>query len=249
MRPTAAETRRALEDCSPTLPALPSACPPASWTRGAALRRVAARRQPPRQPDPRHRPGRGRAPAPARLARGPAAGRCPGALRRPSTSARAVASPPCRWPWHGRRSRWTLVDSVGKKATILAEIVGGAGPAQRQRHRGSRRGARAIRRPPRALRPGHCPCLRRAAGPGRAGPAPAGGRRVAAGLEGPAHRGGRGGRRGQAAAGQLGGGRVEIVDPGVPALGGHRFVIVPKERATEARFPRRPGEPGRRPLG
>ena len=56
-------------------------------------------------------------------------------------------------------------------------------------------------------------------------------------------------RRGQAAAGQVGGGRLRIVDPGVPLLGGHRFVIVPKERPTEARFPRRSGEPGRRPLG
>jgi 16S rRNA (guanine527-N7)-methyltransferase len=56
-------------------------------------------------------------------------------------------------------------------------------------------------------------------------------------------------RRGQAASGQLGGGRLRIIDPGVAALGGHRFVIVPKERATEVRFPRRPGEPGRRPLG
>ena len=52
-----------------------------------------------------------------------------------------------------------------------------------------------------------------------------------------------------AAIGQLGGGRLRIVDPGLSALGGHRFVIVPKERATDARFPRRAGEPGRRPLG
>ena len=56
-------------------------------------------------------------------------------------------------------------------------------------------------------------------------------------------------RRGRAAIGQLGGGRLRIVDPGLPALGGHRFVIVPKERETDARFPRRAGEPGRRPLG
>ena len=42
---------------------------------------------------------------------------------------------------------------------------------------------------------------------------------------------------------------LRIVGTGLPALGGHRLVVVPKERATDARFPRRPGEPGRRPLG
>ena len=56
-------------------------------------------------------------------------------------------------------------------------------------------------------------------------------------------------RRGRAAFGQLGGGRLEIVETGLPALGGHRFVMVRKERPTPAAFPRRPGEPGRRPLG
>jgi 16S rRNA (guanine527-N7)-methyltransferase len=56
-------------------------------------------------------------------------------------------------------------------------------------------------------------------------------------------------RRGQGAIGRLGGGRLRIVAPGVAALGGHRFVIVAKEGATDAGYPRRPGEPGRRPLG
>ena len=56
-------------------------------------------------------------------------------------------------------------------------------------------------------------------------------------------------RRGRVAAGQLGGGRLEIVGTGLPSLGGHRFVVVPKERPTPAAYPRRPGEPGRRPLG
>jgi 16S rRNA (guanine527-N7)-methyltransferase len=55
-------------------------------------------------------------------------------------------------------------------------------------------------------------------------------------------------RRGRAAIGQLGGGRLEIVETGLPALGGHRFVVVRKERSTPAAFPRRAGEPGRRPL-
>lgn len=56
-------------------------------------------------------------------------------------------------------------------------------------------------------------------------------------------------RRGRVAAGRLGGGRLEIVGTGLPSLGGHRFVVVPKERPTPAAYPRRPGEPGRRPLG
>jgi 16S rRNA (guanine527-N7)-methyltransferase len=55
-------------------------------------------------------------------------------------------------------------------------------------------------------------------------------------------------RRGGVAAAQLGGGRLEI-RPSLSALGGHTFVVIVKERATPARFPRRPGEPGRRPLG
>jgi 16S rRNA (guanine527-N7)-methyltransferase len=55
-------------------------------------------------------------------------------------------------------------------------------------------------------------------------------------------------QRGIAAAVQLGGGPVEIL-PSLPALGGHTFVMVPKAGTTPARFPRRPGDPGRRPLG
>jgi 16S rRNA (guanine527-N7)-methyltransferase len=55
-------------------------------------------------------------------------------------------------------------------------------------------------------------------------------------------------RRGRAAAGQLGGGPLSI-EPSLPALGGHTFVVVPKVASTPARFPRRPGEPTRRPLG
>lgn len=54
--------------------------------------------------------------------------------------------------------------------------------------------------------------------------------------------------QGAAAAALLGGGPPAIHDTGVAALGGHRLVLVPKERATPARYPRRPGEPARRPL-
>lgn len=56
-------------------------------------------------------------------------------------------------------------------------------------------------------------------------------------------------RRGRVAIGQLGGGPVRIDPAGPAALGGHTFVVVPKRGATPARFPRRPGEPSRRPLG
>jgi 16S rRNA (guanine527-N7)-methyltransferase len=55
-------------------------------------------------------------------------------------------------------------------------------------------------------------------------------------------------RRGRAAAAQLGGGAARIVPAGAPALGGHTFVVIAKERPTPARYPRRPGEPSRRPL-
>ena len=56
-------------------------------------------------------------------------------------------------------------------------------------------------------------------------------------------------RRGRAAIGLLGGGPPAILATGLPALGGHRFVTVRKERATPLQFPRRAGEPSRRPLG
>jgi 16S rRNA (guanine527-N7)-methyltransferase len=53
-------------------------------------------------------------------------------------------------------------------------------------------------------------------------------------------------RRGGAAAAQLGGGAVEISGAGVER---HTFATVSKVAATDARFPRRPGVPARRPLG
>jgi 16S rRNA (guanine527-N7)-methyltransferase len=54
--------------------------------------------------------------------------------------------------------------------------------------------------------------------------------------------------RGAAAAAMLGGGPPAIHDTGIAALGRHRLVLVTKERPTPDRYPRRPGEPGRRPL-
>lgn len=54
---------------------------------------------------------------------------------------------------------------------------------------------------------------------------------------------------GAIAAEALGGAPPEVRPTGVAALGEHRFVIVRKVRTTPERYPRRPGEPSRRPLG
>jgi 16S rRNA (guanine527-N7)-methyltransferase len=54
--------------------------------------------------------------------------------------------------------------------------------------------------------------------------------------------------RGAAAAAMLGGGPPVVHETGLAALGRHRLVLVPKERVTPERYPRRPGEPARRPL-
>jgi 16S rRNA (guanine527-N7)-methyltransferase len=145
--------------------------------------------------------------------------------------------------------RWTLVDSVGKKATILAEFVDelklrnvsviadraealGRSPAHRERY--DLVTARACAALP-VLVELALPLL------------VIGGSLLA--WKGPLSEADDEVRRGRVASGQVGGGRLRIVEPGVAALGGHRFVIVPKERASEARFPRRAGEPSRRPLG
>ena len=145
--------------------------------------------------------------------------------------------------------RWTLVDSVGKKAsilagfiealdlrtvTVIADRVETLGRSAEHRERYPLVTARACAALP-ALVELALPLLA------------VGGSLLA--WKGPLSEADEEVRRGQAAAGQLGGGPLRMVDPGVAALGGHRFLIVPKQRATEARFPRRPGEPGRRPLG
>lgn len=54
---------------------------------------------------------------------------------------------------------------------------------------------------------------------------------------------------GAAAASVLGGGRPRILESGLDVLGGHTFVVLPKTATTPSRYPRRPGEPSRRPLG
>ena len=144
--------------------------------------------------------------------------------------------------------RWTLVDSVAKKADALrsfaealslrnvevaadrAEALGQSG-GHRERH--DLVAARACAALP-VLAELALPLLR------------PGGQLIA--WKGPLTRKDEEVRRGRVAIGQLGGGRLRI-QPGLAALGGHTFVVVPKERATPARFPRRPGEPSRRPLG
>jgi 16S rRNA (guanine527-N7)-methyltransferase len=56
-------------------------------------------------------------------------------------------------------------------------------------------------------------------------------------------------RAGHRAATVLGGGTPAIEATGYPSLGDHRFVVVEKVTPTPGRYPRRPGEPTRRPLG
>jgi 16S rRNA (guanine527-N7)-methyltransferase len=54
---------------------------------------------------------------------------------------------------------------------------------------------------------------------------------------------------GRAASVLLGGDEPVEHATGIAALGDHRFIVVRKVSATHERYPRRPGEPGRRPLG
>jgi 16S rRNA (guanine527-N7)-methyltransferase len=144
---------------------------------------------------------------------------------------------------------WVLVDSVRKKADVLRAIAAelgltnvsveaeraetlGRDPLHRERH------DLAVARACAAL-----PVLVELALPLLA----LGGRLLA--WKGPPTEGDPELSAGTAAARLLGGSVPEVVDPGLPALGGHRLIVVHKERATDARYPRRPGEPSRRPLG
>jgi 16S rRNA (guanine527-N7)-methyltransferase len=145
--------------------------------------------------------------------------------------------------------RWTLVDSVAKKVAILAEFAEAMGLrnvtilADRAETLGQSRDHRERYAVATARACAALPVLAELALPLVA----VGGQLIA--WKGPLAEADDEVRRGRAAIGQLGGGPLAIVDPGVAALGGHRLVSVPKERPTDPRFPRRPGEPGRRPLG
>jgi 16S rRNA (guanine527-N7)-methyltransferase len=143
---------------------------------------------------------------------------------------------------------WTLVDSVGKKADALrgfvqalelrnVEVVAeraetlGRSPTHRGRH--ELVAARACAALP-VLAELALPLIR------------PGGQLIA--WKGPLTDADDEVRRGRAAAAQLGGG-LSDVRASLPALGGLTFVVVTKERLTPERYPRRPGEPARRPLG
>jgi 16S rRNA (guanine527-N7)-methyltransferase len=56
-------------------------------------------------------------------------------------------------------------------------------------------------------------------------------------------------RAGRDAGSDLGGGALELHATGIPALGTHQFVLIRKVGPTPERFPRRPGQPVKRPLG
>ncbi len=143
-------------------------------------------------------------------------------------------------------TRWTLVDSVGKKVAALAGFVDALGlsnvDVRAARAEDLGRGAdretadlvtaRACAALP-VLLEYALPLLR------------VGGRLIA--WKGPmteaeAH-------AGRVAASELGGGEATILATGIASLGDHVLVVVPKERTTPDRYPRRPGEPTRRPLG
>jgi 16S rRNA (guanine527-N7)-methyltransferase len=56
-------------------------------------------------------------------------------------------------------------------------------------------------------------------------------------------------RAGRAAATACGGGAPSVHPSGFAELGDHRLVVIAKASPTPERYPRRPGEPARRPLG
>jgi len=56
-------------------------------------------------------------------------------------------------------------------------------------------------------------------------------------------------RAGERSASALGGSAPRVLPSGYDELGEHRFVVIAKNRPTPARYPRRPGEPARHPLG
>lgn len=146
-------------------------------------------------------------------------------------------------------TRWTLVDSVGKKAAALSEMVGQLGlrTVRIEAQRAEKLGQEAEHREryqlvtARACAP--LPVLVELALPLLG----TGGQLLA--WKGPLADDDEEVRRGRLAAGQLGGGRLRILATGIPALGGHTMVAVSKVRPTPRRYPRGPGEPSRRPLG
>jgi 16S rRNA (guanine527-N7)-methyltransferase len=141
---------------------------------------------------------------------------------------------------------WTLVDSVGKKADALRSLVGDLGlanvevvaaraedlgrdPAHREGH--DLATARACAALPVLLE--YALPLLAVGGSLLAWKGPIGDDEL---------------RAGGAAATKLGGSAPSVHPSGRDELGEHRFVLVSKDRPTPSRYPRRPGEPARRPL-
>lgn len=142
---------------------------------------------------------------------------------------------------------WALVDSVRKKAAVLVEVTAALGLesvrvlAERAESLGQDPGwrERADVVTARACAPlpvlvEYALPLLRVGGRLVAWKGPIGDDELAAGSR---------------ASAMLGGAPAEVRGSGIAALGEHRLVIVDKLRPTPARYPRRPGEPSRRPLG
>ncbi len=146
-------------------------------------------------------------------------------------------------------THWLLVDSAGKKVAILREMVEGLGLANVEVVAGR---AETLGRDPRhrerarlvtARACAALPVLAELAMPFLA---PGG---VLLAWKGPLTVEDEEVRRGRTALGEVGGGRITIQPAAPDLLGGHTFVRAEKLRPTPLRYPRRPGEPGRRPLG
>lgn len=142
---------------------------------------------------------------------------------------------------------WTLVDSVGKKAdalTAFADALGlrnvtvaarraedlGRDPQHRERH--DLVTARACAALPVLLE--YALPLLAVNGSLLAWKGRIGADELAAGTR---------------ASADLGGAAAEVRPTGIETLGEHRFVVVRKEWPTSPRYPRRAGDPARRPLG
>jgi 16S rRNA (guanine527-N7)-methyltransferase len=144
---------------------------------------------------------------------------------------------------------WTLVESVGKKAALLRDFAEALGVrnvsvvARRAEEVGRDPAARGRNQLVTARACAALPVLVEYALPLLA----EGG--VLLAWKGAIGEGDAEVRAGAAAARLVGGTPPRVETTAIPALGGRRFVLVEKVGATPERFPRRPGEPARRPLG
>lgn len=146
-------------------------------------------------------------------------------------------------------TRWTLVESVGKKAALLREFAAALDlstvtvVAARLEELGRRAGHRERYDLATARACAALPVLAELALP----LVRVGGSLLA--WKGPLRAADEEVHAGRTAIGEVGGGRLEIHDTGSAELGGRTLLVVPKVRPTPSAFPRRPGEPKRRPLG